>query len=117
MLGYVAGCLAWGALKAHALGTHRSPGSHALTGYGPEVLEELQYRMGVERMLLPRLGVGPETARLAQAGLFGLTHPGLELDAALGGYIYSKAYDAHGFWGALAAHTAHNIGVWLGGRE
>ena len=116
MLGYVAGCLAWGALKASLLGVHRVHGSHALTGFGPEVVEELQYRLGLERVLAPRLGLGKETARMGQAALFGLIHPGTEIDAALGGYVYSKAFDAHGLLGALAAHTAHNIGCWLGAR-
>ena len=114
MLGYVLGCALWGAAKASILGVHRAPGSHALTGYGPEIVEELQFRLGLERVVAPRLNIAPEPARIAQAALFGLIHPGTEVDAALGGYVYSKAYDAHGLLGALAAHTAHNIGVWLG---
>ena len=116
MLGYIAGALAWGALKANFLNVHRAPGSHALTGYGHEVLEELVYRTGLERKVLRPAGLSHETARVTQAALFGLIHPGTEVDAALGGYVYSKAYDAHGFWGALAAHTAHNIGCWLGSK-
>lgn len=118
MLGYVLGCLAWGICKAHIYGAHRAPGSHFLGGFGlPELSEELQYRMGMERMLgRSMLGVNPAAARITQAALFGLAHPGLEVDAAVGGFVYSKAYDAHGLLGALAAHVAHNAGVWLGSK-
>lgn len=118
MLGYVLGCLVWGAAKASILGAHRAPGSHFLGGFGlPELAEELEYRVFTERMVGRGLvGVNPAAARLAQAMLFGLAHPGLELDAAVGGFVYSKAYDAHGFFGAVASHVAHNAGVWLGSR-
>ncbi len=114
MFGYVFGCFAWGAVKARALGAH-SAGSFGFGG--AELLEELQYRFGAERMVAPRLGLAPETARIGTSLLFGLTHPGHELDAALGGYVHSKAYDAHGFKGAILSHLAHNLGVWLVARS
>ena len=118
MLGYLVGCLALGAAKAQLLGAHRTPGSHFLNGFGlPELSEELEYRWlaerGVGRTLL---GVSPTAARIGQAMLFGLAHPGLELDAAVGGFVYSKAFDDHGLLGAVAAHVAHNAGVWLGSK-
>ena len=118
MLGYIAGCLAWGAIKASVLGAHRAPGSHFLGGFGlPELAEELEYRVLMERGVgRTLLGVNPMAARIAQSVMFGLAHPGLEVDAALGGFVYSKAYDAHGILGALAAHVAHNAGVWLGSK-
>jgi len=118
MLGYVLGCALWGAAKAKMLGAHRAPGSHFLGGFGlPEIAEELEYRVVMERGIgLKMLGVNPTAARVGQAMLFGLAHPGLELDAAVGGFVYSKAYDAHGFLGAVAAHIAHNAGVWLGSK-
>lgn len=118
MLGYIAGCFAWGALKASVLGAHRTPGSHMLSGLGmPELSEELTYRLGLERAVFGGLaGMAPGTARIAQAAVFGLGHPGIEVDAAVGGFVYSKAYDAHGILGALAAHVAHNAGVWFGSK-
>ncbi len=118
MLGYVLGCALWGACKARLLGAHRTAGSHFLNGFGlPELSEELQYRVGVERMLgRGVVGASPTVARVGQAILFGLGHPGLEVDAAVGGFVYSKAYDAHGLLGAVAAHLAHNAGVWLGSK-
>ena len=118
MLKYVLGCALWGACKASLLGAHRAPGSHFLGGFGlPELSEELQYRVGMERMLgRGVVGISPTAARVGQAMLFGLAHPGLEVDAAVGGFVYSKAFDAHGLLGALAAHVAHNAGVWLGSK-
>ena len=118
MLGYVLGCGLWGFAKASLLGAHRTPGSHFLGGFGlPELSEELQYRVFTERMVgRTMLGVAPAAARVTQAMLFGLAHPGLEIDAAVGGFVYSKAYDAHGFWGAVASHVAHNAGIWLGSK-
>ncbi|TAL42479.1 MAG: CPBP family intramembrane metalloprotease [Salinibacterium sp.] len=116
MLWYVLACMAWGFAKASVLGAHRAPGSHFLGGFGlPELAEELEYRVVMERGLGQRmLGVNPAAARLAQAALFGLAHPGLEVDAAVGGFVYSKAFDQHGLLGAVASHVAHNAGVWLG---
>ena len=111
MLAYVGGCMAWGAMKAHVLGAHAA--GPFPVGLG-EIAEELQYRWGGERLLAPKLGLSPEVARIAQAAFFGLVHPGHEIDAALGGYVYSRAYDDHGLLGAVAAHLAHNVGIWLG---
>ena len=113
MLGFIAGMGLWGFAKASLLGAHRTS-MHALGG--PELLEELQFRVGVERVLAPRLSIAPHLARLGQAALFGLMHPGLEVDAALGGYVYSKAYEGHGLVGAVLSHVAHNAGVWLGSK-
>jgi hypothetical protein len=123
VLGYVAGALAWGFLKSRSLDLRRSP--HALSDLGfAELLEEVEYRYGIERVgLRGALGLSPTVSRTLQAAFFGLAH-GNPLDAALGGFIYSKAYDAgavkHGSLGGLAlsaaAHIAHNLGVHLGGR-
>ena len=118
MLGYVGLCCLWGFAKASLLGAHRAPGSHFLGGFGvAELAEELEYRVAIERGIGHRmLGVNPTAARIAQAALFGLAHPGLEVDAAVGGFVYSKAFDAHGLFGPLATHVAHNAGVWLGSK-
>ena len=113
MLGYVIGCAAWGAFKATALGAHSTA---AFGNCLPELLEEVQYRWFGERVAAPAVGVPAEHARVAQAALFGMVHPGHELDAALGGYVYSKAYDAYGFKGAVLSHLAHNVGVWLASK-
>lgn len=116
MLSYIGLCFGWGLLKAHVLGAHS--GAHALSGLGAvELLEELQFRTGLERLIAPRLSVAPQVAKLGQAVLFGLGHPGNEVDAALGGYVYSKAYDAHGLMGAVLSHVAHNVGVWAGSKS
>ena len=114
MLGaYIIGCAAWGAAKATALGAH----STGPFGSGmPELLEEVQYRWFGERVAAPAVGLGTEHARIAQALFFGAAHPGHELDAALGGYVYSRAYEAHGFKGAVLAHIFHNLGVWLASK-
>ena len=108
----------WGACKAKLLGAHRTPGSHFLDGFGAaELGEELEYRLLMERGVgRAMLGVTPTAARIATATLFGLAHPGLEIDAAVGGFVYSKAFDDHGLLGAVAAHVAHNAGVWLGSK-
>lgn len=89
-----------------------------LSGAGmPELSEELTYRMGLERGVLGGVvGMNTEPARIAQAIIFGLGHPGIQLDAALGGYVYSKAYESHGLLGSLAAHVAHNAGIWFGSK-
>lgn len=113
MLGYLAACFAWGVVKAASVGAKRT---HDLGGslIGAPVLEELQFRMGLERMALGR-ALKPEHARLAGAAIFGLMHPGLEVDAAVGGYVYSKAFEAHGLKGAMLAHAFHNLGCFVGG--
>lgn len=117
VLKYVGLCFAWGAGKAALMGVHRTPGSHIFSGFGmPELSEELIYRVGLERGLLARSGLSATSARLAQAAVFGLGHPGLEVDAALGGFVYSKAFEKHGLLGALAAHVAHNAGCWFGSK-
>ena len=118
MFVYLIGCLAWGATKAQLLGAHRAPGSHFLGDFGlPELSEELEYRLLIERGIgHTLLGVNHTAARIGQAMLFGLAHPGLELDAAVGGFVYSKAFDDHGLLGAVVAHVAHNAGVWLGSK-
>lgn len=99
------------------MGAHRTPGSHVFSGVGmPELSEELLYRAGLERGVFAGLGVAPNTARILQAGIFGLGHPGIEVDAAVGGFVYSKAFESHGLLGALAAHIAHNAGCWFGSK-
>lgn len=117
-LGYVLGCFMWGAVKASALGAHRTPGTHMLSGAGmPELSEELTYRMGLERGVLGGVaGLSPNAARIGQAVIFGLGHPGIQVDAAVGGFVYSKAYESHGLLGSLAAHIAHNAGIWFGSK-
>lgn len=113
MLGYIALAGAWGMAKAIGHGAKRTH----LTVDGGELLEELQFRTGIERLgLRGLLGVAPGPARFASALLFGLDHPGNELDASLGGILYSYAYDEGGLLGATLCHLAHNLGVWLGGR-
>ena len=114
MIGFALGCFTWGLVKAASVG---APRSHDLGAslLGAPVLEELQFRMGLERMALGRL-VSPEKARLAGAIIFGSLHPGLEVDAAVGGYVYSKAFDAHGLLGAVLSHACHNLGCYVGGR-
>jgi len=115
MLGYILGCAAWGFTKAHVLGAHRT--GHMLEGYAmPELVEELQFRGLAERVVAPAVGLSPGAARLAQAAYFGSMHPGNELDAAVGGFVYSMAFAKHGLLGSLGAHVAHNIGCWLGSK-
>lgn len=119
LAGYIAGCALYGFTKATVLGARRGHTSsstfmHSLGG--PELMEELQYRVGVEQGLKHLGGVGEVPARVTQSILFGLIHPGNEVEAALGGYIYSKAYAAHGLMGSLLAHCAHNLGCWLGAK-
>lgn len=117
MLKYALGCFLWGACKSALMGAHRAPGSHFLGGLGlPELSEELTYRLGMERLLLPKLGLSSDAARLCQAAAFGAVHPGIQVDAAVGGFVYSKAFEQHGLLGALAAHVAHNVGCWAGAK-
>lgn len=113
MLGYLAGCFTWGLVKAASVG---APRTHDLGAsfIGAPLVEELQFRLGLERLALGRV-LSPERARIAGAIFFGAMHPGLEVDAALGGYVYSKAYESHGLKGAVFAHMAHNLGCWVGG--
>lgn len=113
MLGYLAAGFFLGAVKALAYGAKRdAPLGHTLLGLGPDALaEEVTYRFGVERMgLRSALGVDPEKARVVAAALFGLGHKN-PVDAAVGGYLYSRAYDAGGLPLATLAHVAHNLGV------
>lgn len=117
LFAFLGACFVWGAVKAAAVGakkTHDLGGSIILA----PLFEELQYRGAVERGVVKIGGQGAissEQARIATAIFFGLGHPGLEVDAAVGGYVYSKAWDAHGFLGAVAAHAAHNLGCFAGG--
>ena len=116
MLGYVATAAAWGFLKSQALGLTRSPRPFHSFGV-PELLEEVEFRAGLEHGLgRTILGLRPAVARLGAAALFGLCHPGNELDAALGGFLYSKAYEAHGLVGSTLTHLTHNLFVHLGGK-
>lgn len=115
MLGYLAAGFVLGAVKAVTYGAKRDePLGHALLGLGPDALaEEVTYRLGLERWgLRSALGVAPETARLATAALFGLGHAN-PIDAAVGGYLYSRAYDAGGLPLATFAHVAHNLSAVL----
>ena len=116
MLGYLAAGFIWGAIKAQAVGARRAHDLGTTLIVAP-IVEELQFRLGVERLGLARgLILSSERARLVSSALFGLMHPGLEVDAAVGGYVYSKAFDAHGLAGAVFSHLAHNLGVALGSR-
>ena len=116
MLGYIAGAAIWGLAKSWSNDLERSP--HALSGLGAaELLEEVQFRMGLEHGLGRNvLKLSPTAARIGASALFGLVHPGHALDAAIGGLVYSKAYEDHGLLGSTLAHCAHNIGVHLGGK-
>lgn len=118
MLGYLAGAFAYGALKAVAMGRRQEHFSTFLqTSPAGELMEEVEFRVLGERVVgRGVLGLSPLTARLSQAALFGLTHPGNELEAALGGVVYSLVYEKHGLAGSLAAHLAHNLGTWAGSR-
>lgn len=116
MLGYIAGALAWGFLKSWGNGAKRAHNSLADLGFS-ELLEEVEYRTVIERAgLRGSLGLSPLAARVATSCAFGLAHPGYMADAALGGMLYSKAYDRGGLPLAVGAHLAHNIGVFLGGK-
>lgn len=116
MLGYIAGAALWGFAKSVSNNLTRSP--HALSDLGAaELLEELQFRTGLEHGLGRRvLGLSPSVARLCGAALFGLNHPGHMVDAALGGVVYSKAYEKYGLLGSTLTHIAHNLAVHLGGK-
>lgn len=115
MLGYLAAGFALGAVKALAYGSKREGHlGHTLLGIGPDALaEEVTYRFGLERVgMRGALGIGAEPARFAAAALFGLGHTN-PIDAAVGGYLYSRAYDAGGLPLSTLAHVAHNLGVVL----
>lgn len=114
MLGYITATFLWGLVKASSVGAKRTHDLGASL-IGAPLLEELQFRMGLERLALGKF-VAPEHARLAAAAIFGSMHPGLEVDAAVGGYVYSRAYDAHGFKGAVLSHLFHNLGCFVGGK-
>lgn len=115
LAGYTLGMLAYGFVKATALGAkHTGHGSFLHSVGGPELMEELQYRVGVEQGLKHVVGVPATAARITQSVLFGLIHPGNEVEAALGGFVYSKAYEKHGLLGSVLVHCAHNIGCYLG---
>ena len=110
-LGYVAAGFALGAVKAIAYGSKGPRHTlHALAALGADAFtEELVYRTGVERFGLRQV-LPVESARLAGAALFGLG-PANPLDAAIGGYLYSRAYDRGGLGLSTLAHLAHNLGV------
>lgn len=117
MLGFIAAGFALGATKAIAYGARGDRGDHSLHAVamlGLDALsEELVYRVGVERVGMRGLGaLGAEPARLASSILFGLGHAN-PIDAAVGGYLYSRAYDAGGLGLSTLAHLAHNLGVVL----
>lgn len=109
MLGFIAGCFAWGALKQAAFG---GPVRHSLADLGlvGPIVEELQFRTGLERMGLRRV-MSPGKARILSSIAFATGHQ-VPLDAALGGFVYSHAYDRGGLLGSIAAHASHNLGVW-----
>ncbi len=114
MLGYFAGAFVWGLAKA--VGSDATRSHNSLEGFGAaELVEELQFRTGIERMGLRRV-FPPGTARVLSAVAFASIHPGHELDAALGGILYSHAYDKGGLLGSTVAHLCHNLGVYLGAR-
>lgn len=142
MLGFLALAFTHGAVKAAAHGRKRAGDGHLFTelpafGLG-ELTEELEFRVALERGLGRKvLKLSPTAARLGQAALFGLAHPGLEVDAAAGALLYSFAYDAgvkraeekaksappttpttsphlSGIITSTLAHLAHNVGVWFG---
>ena len=116
MLGYIAGALAWGFIKSWGNDLTRSP--HSLSGLGfSELLEEVEYRTVIERAgLRGSAGLSPLAARIATSAAFGLAHPGHMVDAAMGGVLYSKAYDKGGLALSTLCHIAHNCGVFLGGK-
>lgn len=113
MLGYVIAGFALGATKAIAYGSKGPKNGHslhALAALGADALtEELVYRTGVERVGLRNV-MAPEPARLLSSIAFGLGHAN-PVDAAVGGYLYSRAYDAGGLPLSVLAHLAHNLGV------
>lgn len=115
MLGYIAAGFALGGAKALVYGSKRgkqSRSAHALAMLGVDAFsEEVIYRTGVERFGLRQV-MGVEPARLVGAALFGLGHTN-PIDAAVGGYLYSRAYDAGGLGLSTLAHLAHNVGVVL----
>ena len=116
MLGYIAGAAFWGLAKSSLTGARRTP--HALLGFGfAELMEEVEFRAGIEHVGLRGFGgLSPGVSRLASSALFGLAHPGAELDAALGGVLYSMAYEKWGLLGSTLTHLGHNLGVYLGGQ-
>ena len=113
-LGYIAAGFALGAAKSVAYGV-KGPKKHSLHSVamlGLDALsEEVVYRTGVERIGLRGVAnMGPETARMLGALAFGMGHTN-PIDAAVGGYLYSRAYDAGGLGLSTMAHLAHNLGV------
>ena len=128
MLGYLAAAFAWGAVKAHVMGAHRTQPSPLHRLGLAELGEELEFRGLLERVAVPAafgtMGAVPVAAKLGQAVLFGALHPGLEVDAAVGGLVYSLAWDTAkranflglgpfaGLAGAYLTHVAHNTGCW-----
>lgn len=118
VLQFAGACFAWGLVKASVLGVHRTGSTHNFLHNlgGQELSEELQFRFGLEQGLKALTPLSAEAARVTQAALFGLMHPGNQLDAAVGGYVYSKAFEKHGLMGSLSAHVAHNVGCWLAAK-
>lgn len=115
MLGYIVGAALWGFAKSRLANAEADV--RALHSLGlSALLEELQFRWALERVVAPKLGLGTAGSRALGAIAFALAHPDNMLDAALGGLVYSKAYDAGGLKLSTLTHAAHNIGVHLGGR-
>lgn len=119
MLGYVAGAALWGYAKASALGARRH--QHNIANIGMHALaEELEFRVGLERGVgRAVLGLNSGVARGLSALAFGAVHEGSlarKADAALGGMLYSLAFDRAGLAGAALTHLAHNLGIYLGSR-
>lgn len=131
MWGFIAGAALWGFAKGAALGTRRSTDEPGLGHHALGVLaEELESRYLLENVLLKQsLAIAPSAARAVSSAAFGLLHLGtlpncaptvVKMwrvgDAALGGYIYSHAYERHGLLGSALTHLAHNLGVQLSMR-
>lgn len=125
---FLAGAFAYGFLKAGAAKSavgacQRSPGFG--TTVADAAWEEMGWRVGLPA-ILTGFGVSPGAAGLTSSVAFGLGHVTADMspgwggirfaDAALGGLLYTAAFGAHGFLGALATHVAHNLGVYAGGN-